>query len=559
MIRLLDARTVGQIAAGEIVERPQSVLKELVENALDSGATRIAVAVRAGGTAAIDVTDDGCGIPPEDLPLALARHATSKLRAAEDLRRIGTLGFRGEGLASIAAVARVRIVSRRADAQVGSAIEAHGTHVGGVVPVAAPPGTRVEVRDLFANVPARLAFLRSPAAEFARMASWLATMALAYPRVAFSLAHEDRRAYDLAADDALAQRLAQVFGPALARELVPLDTIAREVAGVGVDGWLSAPGTDRGDRRLQLLFVNGRLLRTTQLAGSWNGGYAGFAMTRRHPFGVLFLDVDGEDVDPNVHPTKFDVRFRRATHVCEVVRRAIAATLNRRARERLATSFSFAPGATSVESERPAAATAPAFAFATTEAQDEPRADELRILAQIDRTYALAADGRGVVLVDQHAAHERIAYETIARAAERGAPREPLLVPYALELSPGEVERLLARRDDLAAAGCEVEPFGENCVRVRTTPAGYGARPIDVRAMIGDLDDAVPGLGARERLWATLACHSVARAGDRLELAELAALVVRLQACENPMHCPHGRPTMIRLEGDAIARLFKRI
>ena len=551
MIRLLDAETVGQIAAGEIVERPLSVVKELVENALDAGATRVAVSVVRGGLDSIEVADDGSGIEAGDLPLAFARHATSKLRVAGDLERVATLGFRGEGLASIAAVARVKLVSRTRAAETGLRLEAFGTGLGAVEPVAAPPGTRVAVSDLFATVPVRRDYLRSPGAEFARISSFLSMLALAYPRVTFSLAHDGRTVWTLPADESLAQRLDHVFGPAAARALIALEPGPEATR---VRGFISRPGFDRGDRRMQLLFVNDRLLRSNQLAGAWTSGYSTFALSGRQPYGVLFLDLPFDEVDPNVHPTKSDVRLRRPERVAEAVKRALATTLARDAAARLRTAISYAPpesGSAPLDGE--GARSAPAFVEALFET---PRAPT--VLAQLDSTYVLAVDGGALLLVDQHAAHERIAYETIAGRAAGGAPSEPLLVPYVVELEAADVARFESVREALAEAGFEAEPFGERAYRILATPAGYAARAFRLEPFLADVGDDIPGLSARERIWATLACHSVARAGERLEHAEMSALVARLMRCDNPMHCPHGRPTMVRIESDAVARMFKR-
>ncbi|MGP6157841.1 MAG: DNA mismatch repair endonuclease MutL [Vulcanimicrobiaceae bacterium] len=562
-IRLLDELTVGQIAAGEVVERPVSVVKELVENSLDAGATRIVVTVRQGGLESIEVGDDGQGVGRLDLQLTLARHATSKLAAPGDLERIATLGFRGEGLASIAAVARVRFISRVPGEEIGFAVDAHGAEIGQPEPLAAPPGTRVVVRDLFANVPVRREYLRSPSVEFARISTFLATLALGYPQVTFSLAHDGRALWVFPGSPSIEQRLAHVFGPQPARELVALDEPEGH-APPSVRGFVSQPGADRADRRMQLLFVNGRLLRSTQLAGAWSAGYATYALAHRQPYGVLFLGLASDHVDPNVHPTKSDVRLRHPEAVHDAVRRAIAGTLARNAAGRFAAALSFAPpGVVRAESLEAFATPQPFAAELLPEAVGNgasPSASpELRILAQLDDTYILATDGRALVLLDQHAAHERVAFEAISERARAGAPlREALLVPYTIELDAEAAARFEASRAALAEAGLEAEPFGERAFRITATPAGYGARAFDVRAYLEDVDDETPSLDARERVWASLACHSVVRAGEALEPAEMSALVARLARCRNPMHCPHGRPTIVRIEADAVARMFKR-
>jgi DNA mismatch repair protein MutL len=553
VIRVLDAETVGQIAAGEIVERPLSVVKELVENALDAGARRVAVAIARGGLESIEVVDDGSGIVAADLPLAFARHATSKLRAAGDLVRVATLGFRGEGLAAIAAVARVTLTSRPASEETGLRVDAFGTDIGEPETVAAPPGTRVVVGELFATVPARREYMRTPSAEFARISTFLSTLSLAYPQVTFSLSHDGRSAWTLPASESLAQRLDHVFGPAAARGMIP---IVEDDAPAVVRGYISRPGFDRNDRRMQLLFINDRLLRSTQLAGAWTAGYSTFALAGRQPYGVLMLSLPPSEVDPNVHPTKSDVRLRRPERVADEVKRALSAALARDAGQRLRASVSLAPngsfGADPTGSRR-GQPDGVAFVEALVEAPVAPR-----VLAQLDATYVLAIDGNALLLVDQHAAHERIAYEAIAARARGDAPSEPLLVPYVVELDASDADRFESVRETLAEAGFEAEPFGDRAYRVLATPAGYGARAFALHPFLADVGDDIPGLSARERVWATLACHSVSRAGERLERDEMSALIARLMRCENPMHCPHGRPTMVRIEADAVARMFKR-
>jgi DNA mismatch repair protein MutL len=391
----------------------------------------------------------------------------------------------------------------------------------------------------------------------------LATLALGYPRVTFTLVHDGRptfafpRALEGADLDGLAQRLAHVFGPAPARALLPLERVTANGATPSVGGYVSTPGVDRPDRRMQLLFVNGRLLRSTLVAGAWSAAYATFALANRQPYGVLFLEIPADHVDPNVHPTKSDVRLRYPEAAHDAVRRAIGTTLARNATARLRDALSFAP------SNSTPAGTYEAAPFEwdaeSTAAPQLPAPAALSILAQLDDTFVLATDGRALVLVDQHAAHERVAFEAIAERARRGSgASEALLLPYTLELAADDAVRFESSRAALLEAGLEAEPFGERTYRIAATPAGYGARSFDLRAFVADLAGDEPGLGARERVWASLACHSVVRAGERLERAEMEALLARLMRCDNPMHCPHGRPTIVRIEADAIARMFKR-
>ena len=558
MIRLLDPQTVGQIAAGEIVERPLSVVKELVENAVDAGATRIEVALEAGGSALIEVIDDGRGIAPDDLPLAVARHATSKLVQAADLESIATLGFRGEGLASIAAVSQLEVVSRCAQSEIGARINAHAERAGAVEAVAAPVGTAVRARDLFANVPVRREYLRAPGTEFNRVSDWLATFSLAYPEIAFALRHDGKTAWVLPAAGDVRERLPAVFGKTPAQSLIPLD--ARGAAGLTgeLGGFVSTPGNDRPDRRMQLLFVNGRLLRSTLLAGAWTAGYATFAMTGRQPYGVLFLNLPADHVDPNVHPTKSDVRLRHGRQVFETVKEAIARTLHGHATARFrdAVAISAAPAAMGAADWTAQALfeAAPPGAHAQ---QDED--GPVRVLAQIDRTFIIASDGDALLLLDQHAAHERIAYERIVATAREHGPSEPLLIPLTFELSPAQSAALDRVIEALREGGLEIEAFGERAYRITATPAGYGARAFDLAGFLDDLTEEPKQRDVRERIWASLACHSVTRAGERLEISEMSALLERLRRCSNPMHCPHGRPTLVRMESETIQKLFKRI
>ena len=551
-IRILDAVTIGQIAAGEIIDRPASVVKELVENAVDACAHRIIVDVARGGIERVEVIDDGLGIRPEDLSLALRRHATSKLRAADELERVATLGFRGEGLASIAAVARTEIFSRTKGAAVGARIRGYAEEVEAVEPAPGPIGTTVTVASLFENVPVRREYLRSPSSEFNRISSWFASFALAYPDRSFTLRHDGRDVWVMPASTDTRERLAMVFGRHAAQRLLRLDGEAGRTLQGGLRGFISLPGEDRADRRMQLLFVNGRLVRNAVLAGAWTSGYSTFAMIGRHAYGVIFLDLPPEHIDPNVHPTKSEIRLRYGSQVFDSVRRAIATTLSNHAKARyqehttaISREISFAP----VE----------ATLFETAPAGDSERSEKrARLLMQLDRTYIVAADDEGILLVDQHAAHERIAYEAIVGAARKRGASEPLLVPQIVELDSARSEVLDRTIETLRQGGLDIEPFGERSYRIVATPSGYASRSFDLAGFIDDLTDTPKQRDVRERVWASLACHSVTIAGERLESDEMATLVERLQTCENPMHCPHGRPTMIRLGPDEIARLFKR-
>ncbi len=560
-IHVLDPVTVGQIAAGEVIERPQSVVKELVENAVDAGATRVTVNIERGGLDRIEVIDDGRGIAPQDLPLAVRRHATSKLSEAADLETIATLGFRGEGLASIAAVAQLELRSRTRDAEIGSRVHAHAEDARGIEPVAAPRGTHVVVEHLFANVPVRREYVKSAGAEFTRISTWLSAFALAYPHVTFTLRHDGKDVWIMPSTGDVRERLTMVFGRDAAASLISLEDDAARMLDGHVRGFISAPGSDRGDRRMQLLFVNGRLLRSTLMAGAWTSGYATFAMTGRHPYGVLFLDLPPDHVDPNVHPTKSDVRLRYGNQVFDAVRRAIAATLRNHATQRFRDATSAAPSISIAPAgiDTSLAHVQSLFDDGVAGDVDDVPGHRLRVLAQLHRTFILASDGDSLLLVDQHAAHERIAYETIVGRARERAPSEPLLVPLVVELDASQSIALERALEMLHEGGLEIEPFGEQTFRVTATPAGYGARPFDLAGLLEDLTEEPKQRDVRERVWASLACHSVTVAGERLETEEMTSLVERLQICANPMHCPHGRPTMVRLAPDDLAKMFKRI
>ena len=404
----------------------------------------------------------------------------------------------------------------------------------------------------------RREYLRSATAEFGRISSWLASFALGYPQVAFALRHDGKDVWTMPATGDQRERLAMVFGREASRALLAVDESGARSLNGRLGGFVSAPGSDRPDRRMQLLFVNGRLLRSALMSAAWSAAYSTFTMTGRHPYGVVFLDLPPEHVDANVHPTKSDVRLRFGNQVFDAVRRTMAATLQAHAAERFRANAGGALAGVSAFSHSEAGAGDDAPSLFVPESHGEPETPRMRVLEQLARTYILAADGNALLLVDQHAAHERIAYESIVAAAQQGAPSEPLLVPHVLELDAERSAALEQSLDALCAGGLEIEAFGERSFRVTATPAGYGARTFDVAGFLDDVASEPGRRGVRERVWASLACHSVVVAGERLELAEMTRLIERLQRCRNPMHCPHGRPTMVRIGPEEVARMFKR-
>jgi len=568
-IRQLDPATIAQIAAGEVIERPVSVVKELVENSLDAGASSVVVEVTDGGRTSISVTDNGSGIARDELALAFARHATSKLASARDLFAINTLGFRGEGLASIAAAGAVELTSRQPGAEMGARIEARGVSVGEPSVCAAPPGTKVVVHDLFALTPVRREFVKSPRAEFARISTFLSRIALGWPEVAFALRHDGKDVWTLPSVRDGVARLEMVFGSHARGALEPLADDGAP-ARIVVSGYISRSGHDRPNRDGQVFFVNGRLVRAPQLGAAWLAGSGSFGMTGRYPFGMLALELPPEDVDVNVHPTKIEVRFARGNEAFDAVRTAVARTLRRSDPVRSAPAVAFAPTSPSVQAQEAvhashlfseSALTESAFKERAATAEEAPASNGVRVYGQIDQTFIVVGDGDGLLFMDQHAAHERVAYEAILARQGDDEAAAPLLFPSVVELTAGQAAVLYENIDALAQAGVVVEPFGEGAFRICALPAGYEKRRFDLAGMLEDLsaDDAArEGAAHRNRVLATIACHSVVRAHEPLSLQEQAALYERLRRCDDPHTCPHGRPTMLRIDAASLAKAFGR-
>ncbi len=589
-IRLLPEEVVNRIAAGEVVERPASVVKELVENALDAGARRIAVTLSGGGRDLVLVEDDGCGIPAEELPLAVRRHATSKL--ADDLLvRITTLGFRGEALPSIGAVARLSITSRPAGAESAFTILVEGERIEGPRPAAGSFGTRVEVRDLFRRTPARLKFLRSERAELQAALETVTRLALARPEIGFTLEAEGRRLLDLApgTGDRAARERARalaILGRELAGDLVELET---EREGIRLRGLVGLPTASRADASAQHLVVNGRPVQDRLLKAALKAAYGDLLPAGRHPVATLFLELPPERVDVNVHPAKAEVRFAEPGTVRGLVIGAVRRCLaeeGRRTAGRIATAAMGAfrkeaasTGRTPVRAPSPGLAEAaaafqapfaplPPAAPPGAASEPEPAAAEAFPLgaarAQLLDSYILAQTRDGLVIVDQHAAHERIVFERLKAGLEAGGvARQVLMMPEVVELGPGEREALLGRTAELVRLGLLVEPFGPGAVLVREVPALLGERPTAelVRALareLAELGSIWTLEAAIGRVAATIACHGSVRAGRRLTLAEMDALLRRMERTPGSGQCNHGRPTWIELKRADIEKLFSR-
>jgi DNA mismatch repair protein MutL len=602
-VRQLSEATANRIAAGEVVERPASVAKELIENALDAGARRIEVAADGGGRRMIRITDDGEGMTRADLALSVERHATSKL-ADDDLLAIRTLGFRGEALPSIGAVARLTITTRHAGEPHAWAIEVDGGVKSQAKPAALGHGTRVEVRDLFYATPARLKFLKSDRAEADALREVTRRLAMSRPDVAFALVSDERApvTWPAAMPGAIGRlaRLGDVLGAEFRLNAVEIGG-GRE--GLLIEGYAGLPTYTRGNALGQYLFVNDRPVRDKLLLGAVRAAYADYLPRDRHPVLALFVTVDPREVDVNVHPAKTEVRFRDAGLVRALIVRSLLEALGR-GTQRAATTG----GSATVAAFRPTgmarpanwdwrrspaypagragghAATALAGAFAEpaqsafdvgapsadARAQNFEAAPELidrplgAARAQVHETYIVAQTRDGIVVVDQHAAHERLVYERMKAALEKsGVARQILLIPEIVELDETDVERLTARAEELARYGLAIEPFGPGAVAVRETPSLLGE--IDAAAMLRDLadhmaewDEALPLERRLMHVAATMACHGSVRAGRRLKPEEMNALLREMEATPNSGQCNHGRPTYVELKLSDIERLFGR-
>jgi DNA mismatch repair protein MutL len=578
-----------------VVERPASAVKELVENALDAGARRIDIATSAGGADLILVEDDGEGMDADDLALAVERHATSKLRD-DDLSTIATMGFRGEALPSIGAVARLTITSRTRTGE-GQEIRVDGGAVNGPSPAAfraqGQSGTRVDVRELFYATPARLKFMKSARSEDMATTDVVKRLAMARPDVAFTLTLDGRRTLDLEAEadifEGRLKRLAKIMGRDFGDNAAPVDAM-RE--GVRITGFAGLPTYNRANAQMQFLFVNGRPVRDKLLIGAVRGAYADFLARDRHPALALFLECDPAFVDVNVHPAKTEVRFRDAGLVRGMIVSSLKhalANAGHRASTTVASSalasfrpeapvysgnvrpFPVTPGMASAardfQSPLFAGNTAPAYSARVEEMPSEAPPAELPLgvaRAQLHETYVVAQTADGIVIVDQHAAHERLVYEKMKKALEQGGiARQPLLIPEVVELDQAEVDRIAARAGELAELGLVIEPFGPDAVMVREMPAMLGKA--DLKGLVRDLADDIAetgkALSLKERLEevaGTLACHTSVRAGRRLNAEEMNALLREMEATPHSGQCNHGRPTYVELKLSDIERLFGR-
>ncbi|WP_110618872.1 DNA mismatch repair endonuclease MutL [Thioalkalivibrio sp. ALE21] len=634
-IQKLSNQLISQIAAGEVIERPASVVKELVENALDAGASRIEVRLEQGGTRLIRVTDDGCGIAREELPLALSRHATSKIRSMDDLEALHSLGFRGEALPSVSSVARLTLTSAVPGERNAWQLSGDGSDVfGEVMPASHPPGTTVEVRDLFFNVPARRRFVRTERTEYGHCESVLRTLAAAHPEVAFVLRHNDRVTLDLpGAPGDPAARVRALLGEAFLADALPVD---EQRSGLVLSGWLGSPARSRAQADQQYFFVNGRAIRDRVLTAAVRKAYQDVLYHGRHPMFVLELELDPAQVDVNAHPTKQEVRFRESRMVHDFIFHALHAALGR-AKAGHAGDVAGGGAGPAVPDSGPAAGKGPGphpdagprpglldgspggapgrvgggsggagggradpgrgdgfaaawAAFRPPEsssaagvgeraapgyaAEGAGRTDSTEnnaempplgfAIGQVADTFVLAENARGLVLVDMHAAHERITYERLKREWERErVTAQPLLVPEEVEVTPTEADRAEEQADTLAGLGFEVDRCGPERLRLRAVPALLRGRdaPALLRDVLGDLAESGHSQrteAAANEVLSTMACHGSVRSGRRLTVPEMNQLLRDMEATERSGQCNHGRPTWVELDHAALDGLFMR-
>ena len=613
-IRRLPPETVNRIAAGEVVERPASAVKELVENALDAGATRIEIQADQGGLSRLLIADDGSGLSADELPLALERHATSKLPEDDDggwaLLNVSTMGFRGEALPSIGSVSRLSIASRAKGVADAFQIRVEGGAVSPVAPSGfpGPHGARVEVRDLFYATPARLKFMKSERSEALAITEEIKRQAMAHEAVAFSLDLDGKKTLRLSAEhpgpDGRLTRLAAVLGREFQDNAILLD---QEREGVRLSGFAGLPTFSRGNAAHQYLFVNGRPVKDRLIQGALRGAYADFLARDRHPVAALYVELEAGLVDVNVHPAKAEVRFRDAALVRGLIigalRHALAGAGHRASTTVAGQALSgFRPGFALGSTPQPSASgwsgmgqwrpqpSSPSYAYGGLAAAILPGLQEISARveeqpleqpqtagvidpldyplgaarAQVHETYVVAQTRDGIVIVDQHAAHERLVYERMkAEAAEGGVVRQALLLPEVVELDPAEAERVAAKTHELAELGLVIEAFGPGAVLVRETPAMLGE--VDAAGLIRDIADDLAENGAalalKERLAdvaSTMACHGSVRAGRRLTAAEMNALLRQMEATPHSGQCNHGRPTYVELKLADIEKLFGR-
>ena len=597
-IALLAEEVASQVAAGEVVERPASVVKELVENSLDAGATRIEVLIRRGGNSFIRVLDDGTGMDRDDALLCLERHATSKIRTGADLMAIHTLGFRGEALPSIASVSRFRLATRERGALVGTEVLVNGGRLETVRDSGEPEGTQIEVRSLFFNLPARRKFLRTEPTEAHHVEHVLQLQAIGHPRVGFVFLNDERLVHQLPSGQTLRERLHDLFGAALVGEL--LEVPESEIAGVRVSGFIGRAGVSRSTRQQQIVFLNGRPIENQTLNHALREGYHTALMKGQHPVTFLFIEMDPAAVDVNVHPAKREVRFRDPGHVREVIvevaRRVLESDRGSWTKTfaappapafvpdetlplippaeqfTLRRDWSQIPTHATMPAQYPAQEIAaptehapqPAFTPRPAPTQQPRPAQDFKIIGILGRLYILMENAGGLVLVDQHAAHERILFEEMRRRMEgQGVPTQRLLLPLTLQVAPKDADWLQSNLEALTRTGIGLEPFGAGTFKIDALPQFLSAS--DPQQLLRDIIDELretsqqsSKLRLGEDMITKTVCRHAVKANDVLREPECVRLIQDLLACELPYCCPHGRPTMIQLSYLELEKKFGR-
>jgi DNA mismatch repair protein MutL len=567
-IKILDKETVAQIAAGEVVERPASVVKELVENALDAGATRIEVEVRGGGVSLIRVTDNGSGIPSGEVALAFERHATSKINSTADLQRIGSLGFRGEALPSIAAVAQVEVITCADGEAAGTYINLENGKVVLKKTQARARGTTVTVRNLFRRVPARLKFLKSIPTENSRIADTASQYALAFPEVSFALSVDGKPTLKTAGRGRLLDSIIDVYGVAMASKMLEVKKPDETWSGgpvplIQVTGMVGTPELGRAGRGYLSFFINRRWVSSRLLAYAVEEAYHGLLMVGKHPVAVLNISIPPPEIDVNIHPAKSEVKFRNESEVFRAVQRAVRQALVAQMPVPKIEEVGAAYAA-------PSAPKQPLWTLPEGEERPAPPPEVstpltvslpvLRVVGQVMNSYIVAEGPDGLYLIDQHAAHERIRFEKVKQQRERRQPEvQGLLEPATFEVTPRQNEVLKSCYEGLAEFGFSIEPFGNRTYLVRTVPALLAGE--DWAAMLRELLDELSGESKsrwEERIVASIACHGAVRSGQALSDDEMRELVRQLEQCVNPHTCPHGRPTIIHLSAAQLEREFGR-
>ncbi len=568
-IKVLDKETVGQIAAGEVVERPASVVKELVENALDAGASRVEVEIRGGGISLIKVTDSGSGIPSDEVALAFERHATSKIRSPSDLQNIESLGFRGEALPSIATVAGVEVLTCAGGEQAGTCVSLEGGNILQQKSQARNRGTTVTVRELFRRVPARLKFLKSLPTESSHVANIVSQYALAFPGVGFVLSVDGKEKLRTSGRGRLLESIIDVYGVATADKMLPIKypggewSDGQSTSRVKITGMVGSPELGRSGRGYMSFFVNRRWVSSRLLSYAVEEAYHGLLMVGRHPVVALNIQIPPEDVDVNIHPAKSEVKFRSDSEVFRAVQRAVRQALVAQMpvpkiedvaapykapasglQQIWSLSGGGEPAASPPEAVRPLLASLPV----------------LRVVGQVMRSYIVAEGPDGLYLVDQHAAHERVRFESVQRQREQRKPEvQGLLEPSTFEVTPRQDAAVKGCLDSLAEFGFSIEEFGDRSYLVRAVPALLAGD--DWPAMLRELLEELSGESKsrwEERIVASIACHGAIRAGQMLSDDEMRSLVRQLEQCASPHTCPHGRPTIIHLSSGQLEREFGR-